>query len=322
MTQLAPPQRREALLKEYGEGLSNFRLLTEIRFKLLALLPVAAAAAAILRVAVAGDPSAVTAAGTFAISTFGLVVTLAVVAYNHRNDQLYSALVDRAVQIERELGLFDGYFATRPQDWATVRVLRWRRGIGHRGAVGTIYAASASLWLFGAILSLLQLRWRALGERSSHGIDAALVGIALVAAVTATVAGVRALSNQLKEREGAMRELARVAVDAALREGVPNASGKSDFDNACAGLLEDVVRCPPESIRESIGALKVADVRGLEAAIKRVHTRAAFYRKLTPEERRVYMPREPPEAEAAYFVGLITDLVPQWVLDSHTRRRE
>ncbi len=59
--------RRVALLKEYSEVCNNFRLLTDVRFELLAFLPIAAAAA-ILR----NDRA--TGRG-LALSLFGLVVT-------------------------------------------------------------------------------------------------------------------------------------------------------------------------------------------------------------------------------------------------------
>ena len=49
------------------------------------------------------------------LSLFGLVVTLGLVTYDTRNDQLYNKLVSRASTIERNLGLPDGSFANRPQ---------------------------------------------------------------------------------------------------------------------------------------------------------------------------------------------------------------
>jgi hypothetical protein len=78
--------RREALQMEYAEVSNNFRLLTDIRFKLLAFLPIAAAAAAVLKGTSATDPS--TAAATVGLSVFGLLVTLGLMSYNARNDQL------------------------------------------------------------------------------------------------------------------------------------------------------------------------------------------------------------------------------------------
>ena len=89
-------ERREALLKEYGEVSSNFRLLTDIRFKLLGFLPIATAAAAALK-------SDVLSMNGLLLSLFGLMTTLGLITYNTRNDQLYDELVARAAEIERRL---------------------------------------------------------------------------------------------------------------------------------------------------------------------------------------------------------------------------
>src|SRR4051794_28339270 len=103
-------ERREALLSEYAEVSSNFRLLTEIRFKLLGFLPVAAAAAAAFK------PEG-TAPGRIPFALFGIAATVALVTYNKRNDQLYNELVGRAAAIERAIGVPDGAFANRPNAW-------------------------------------------------------------------------------------------------------------------------------------------------------------------------------------------------------------
>jgi len=300
------PTRRDALLKEYGEGLNNFRLLTEIRFKLLALLPAATATAAIIRVAFTEDTSAATEIATLALSVFGLLVTLALAAYNQRNDQLYSALVDRAVQIERQLGLFDGYFATRPQDWARVSILGRPLTIGHRGAVGLIYAASASVWLFGAIVSVLQLTTRIIisGPPSART-TTALVAAALVAAGTLTVAGGFALLRAHKARMKRLEAAAHTAVALAVDNGIHRAFTLSEFRTACAELLDNTA--PRDDERAPV--------------MQRVRSRGQFHLDLPLESRDRYMPRSPQVLEAVYFVALITDLVPQWVHDRYTGRR-
>ncbi|MGX0963304.1 hypothetical protein AB7M63_003753 [Bradyrhizobium japonicum] len=107
--------RRNALSTEYGEVCSNFRTLTEIRFKLLGLLPIATAVAIALKVDHIDGRS-------FVFSLFGLIATIGLVTYNTRNDELYDELVRRAAYIERSLGLADGAFANRPRPSLSFRL--------------------------------------------------------------------------------------------------------------------------------------------------------------------------------------------------------
>jgi hypothetical protein len=113
-------ERRAALAGEYTAVVNNFRALAEIRFKLLNLLPLASLAAAALK-------PAPRAPGSLPFALFGLAATIAIAAYNKRNDQLYDQLVDRAAEIERELGTPDGAYANRLAPWLSFRLLpRWR----------------------------------------------------------------------------------------------------------------------------------------------------------------------------------------------------
>jgi hypothetical protein len=159
--------RRDALVKEYGEVAGSFRLLTDIRFKLLAFLPLAAGAAAALLSAGSGRSGAAEAAA-LALSLFGLLVTLALATYNDRNDQFYDTLVGRGASIERQLGLYDGAFANRPADWFKVKlpVITWT--VNHRFPVGLIYQASVGLWLFSVWAACWQLFWATTPRRAER----------------------------------------------------------------------------------------------------------------------------------------------------------
>jgi hypothetical protein len=131
-------KRQDVLLEEYRRVVDQFRALTEIRFKLLAYLPLVTVAA----VAVAKDTQWVTKP---AVAAFGLVVTLCVATYNKRNDQHYDELVGRAAQLEREeLGLPYGSFAQRPTTWLSYGGVR----VEHRWPIGLLYASAAALWAY------------------------------------------------------------------------------------------------------------------------------------------------------------------------------
>ena len=137
---------RSARLEEYKHVTAQFRALTDIRFKLLGLLPLGTVATVALTT---GEDGRLSEPG---IAAFGFAVTLALGTYNGRNDQHYDELVGRAAHLERQLGLPNGSFNQRPASWfhalGPVRV-------EHRWPVGLIYAASAALWAYVFVAGLV-----------------------------------------------------------------------------------------------------------------------------------------------------------------------
>jgi preprotein translocase subunit YajC len=190
-------QRREALLTEYSEVSSTFRMLTDIRFKLLAFLPTAAAAAEAPKPEYSG-------ANELAFSLFGLVVTIGLVTYNARNDQLYDEWIARAAAIERSINIPDGAFANRPTAWLRLKLPGGEWKIDHRTAVSTIYSASIALWLFGVV---------------SYGLGTFVKGskpwvlwIAIAIAIIVTYWASRLIRAQKKNRQKEMRRLANLEI--------------------------------------------------------------------------------------------------------------
>jgi len=220
----ADEKRSQALLKEYSEVCNNFRTLTDIRFKLLAFLPIASAAAVAVLKLIAQDQASTGGIQGLELvwGLFGLIVTIGLVTYNARNDQLYDALVARAADIERNLNIPDGAFANRLGSWLRVpgftknprlRKLSWK--IDHRTAISTVYAASIALWLFVVVAYVL------------NGYSTATIMIAMVAIAAATILGSILIKRQKNKRMEDIECLARDAVYKAV--GPPEVRAPDGF---------------------------------------------------------------------------------------------
>ena len=286
-----PDRTVDALRAEYGEVCGNFRMLTDIRFKLLAFLPLAA-----------GVTTAFTDNSTaerFLISLFGLAATIGLATYNSRNDQLYDELVGRAAEIERRLGLPDGTFANRPGPWLTLRFGPLRHKVDHRTGVAIIYGASFALWLFGIIAPVLDfLRPRMPPELrdtvslpTGGGVEIAALLLTLIV-VLAAGASIKA---QRKRRSAEMRQAAAGAVHRAVGRPLAELADDESFVQDCHILSG----AGPQAIKGSL----------------------TYYGGLSPEALRFYVPDGSDQARAAYLVALITDLPPRWILDCATNRR-
>jgi hypothetical protein len=292
MSDSKPPdgQDNEAALRaEYGEVCSTFRTLTDIRFKLLAFLPIAAA----VTTAFAGD----SAAERFLIGLFGLVTTIGLATYNARNDQLYDELVGRAAHIERRLGLADGAFAHRPGPWLTLTLGTLKHRIDHRTGVGIIYAASFALWLYSLIASALEIlrRLAAPPVGAQWPPDPWLQPIALLLTVAIVVTASRMIRSQRKARSSQMAGAAARAVAAAQGRRLDELAQDMKFVENCK-LLSGIEA-------EAIGA------------------RVRFFADLNSDQLGFYVRTGTDREAASYLVALITDLPPRWVEDCASNRR-
>lgn len=148
--------------QEYEQVNENFRMLADIRFKLLALIPPLGGVAVFLLSQAAISKQAETPvqpnpndyALVFLIAWMGFFATLGVMFYDQRNTELYNALISRARVLEKRLKLFRGQFQSRPP---RNRRLFFFIPLGHDTGLALIYGTVLGAWFFPIVYA--GLRW-------------------------------------------------------------------------------------------------------------------------------------------------------------------
>jgi hypothetical protein len=166
------PSDADRLRVDYQQTTDLLRTLTDVRFKLLALVPALSGAA----VAVLGHPGS--AAELLAVGLLGLTATLGVLLYELRNSQLSDYALRRAQALEGELGL--GLYRERPD--RALRLFGLAPVDRDRGLI-LVYSAALAGWSYltawGALHAAHLERARSLG-----GVIAVGVGLLLLAELT------------------------------------------------------------------------------------------------------------------------------------------
>lgn len=157
----------DILTLEYAQINENIRFLADVRFKLLAVVPLLGGAAAFVlsqRVGLQAGES-LTAARydlliVVAFSTLGFLATLGITLYDQRNSELYNALIHRAKYLERRFTLesapggiksvdlgrrppHGGQYSERP---GKHRSLIFKAG--HDLSLALIYGSLLGAWIF------------------------------------------------------------------------------------------------------------------------------------------------------------------------------
>jgi hypothetical protein len=164
------PRREERLRLDYGQTTDLLKSLTDVRFKLLALVPTLTGTT----VAVIGRPRP--AAELLGVGLLGLVATLGVVLYDLRNTQLHEYALRRAADLEAKLGL-GGLFGERPAP--ALRPFGLPPATYDR-ALSLVYGAALAGWAYLVAWGAL----RALGSggaRSGGAVIGVLAGLLVVA---------------------------------------------------------------------------------------------------------------------------------------------
>ena len=146
----------DTLKIDYDHTVQYIFHLSDIRFKLLGLLPVATG------IAFSFTDIDTAPINSLIVGILGLLVSIGVLFYDQRNSEIYDSLISRARALERKMGLVQskpsetlgGTFTNRPTRGRKLFgfVLMW-----HDRGLALIYAAVIWVWLFIVIASSITL---------------------------------------------------------------------------------------------------------------------------------------------------------------------
>jgi hypothetical protein len=143
----------------YREAMSGWRQLTDVRFRLLSLLPAISIVAFIPLLLVTTNGNWAVSALAMLLALLGLGVTHGLHIYDQRNDILYGDLISRAKRIEAEWGVDTGVMLGRLSA-PTNRV-------SHGRATFWVYRCVKVAWLLAALALGTAAAWTALEPGTS-----------------------------------------------------------------------------------------------------------------------------------------------------------
>lgn len=132
----------------YGETMQAWRLLTDVRFRVMSMLPAISIVAFIPLVLVVGEDRWVTG-GAAALAVLGLVLVQGLHFYEKRNDGLYNELISRAKRIEAELGVETGIMLGRPASTS-----RW---VDHTRSTQMVFWSMKLAWVVVAVVLVVSV---------------------------------------------------------------------------------------------------------------------------------------------------------------------
>ena len=155
MTGEALTDELEKLKLDYEQTNETFRMLADIRFKLLAFVPTISGVGVTLAAQATDHETGL------ALGLIGLVVTLGIIIYELRNTQIYDATVHRAKWLEVSLGMrlctknmkAGGLFNERPARAKLVANIPLWHDLG----LALVYAAAVGGWIYLIVESLSAL---------------------------------------------------------------------------------------------------------------------------------------------------------------------
>jgi hypothetical protein len=172
---------------EYEQVNDNFRMLAEIRFKLLALVPTLGGAAVFLLAKMTtsgtGESVVLTAPTTVRsdyatvvfVAILGFLATLGITFYDQRNSELYGLLIKRGGELERMLNPpMKNFLGRRARGLHLLGFVP----MGHDTGLALIYAPILGAWFYPMVNAML--RWQGCGSVASVKVS---LGVALLIAL-------------------------------------------------------------------------------------------------------------------------------------------